>query len=152
MVRLAPSTAVGQSWDARRINALRQPDVSVLVVDDQDGFRRVARAVIERTAGFVLAGEAADAAGALAAVDALPSAALVLMDIGLAGDVNGIHATRSLLVRHPGLVVVLMSSYDPDDLPAAARTCGASTYVVKFELSPTLLRAVWLSGAGESGH
>lgn len=121
------------------------------MVDDQDGFRRVARAVIERTAGFVLAAEAADAAGALAAADALPPPALVLMDIGLSGDVDGIHATRSLLARHPGLVVVLMSSYDQADLPASARTCGASTYVVKFELSPTLLRAVWLGGIGQSG-
>lgn len=116
--------------------------VRVLLVDDQDAFRRTARAVIERTPGFVLAAEATHAEAAFAAVRAAPPD-LVLMDIGLDGDVDGIEATRRLLLRHPGLVVVLMSIYKPADLPTAARTCGATAYLPKHELSPALLRAVW---------
>ena len=41
----------------------------VLIVDDHEPFRAVARELLER-GGFVVAGEAADAAGALAAVRA----------------------------------------------------------------------------------
>jgi DNA-binding NarL/FixJ family response regulator len=115
--------------------------IRILVVDDQEAFRRAARAVIERTAGFVLAAEATHAEAAFAAVSAA-SPDLVLMDIGLAG-VDGIEATRHLLFRHPGLVVVLLSTYERADLPAAARACGATTYLPKHELSPALLRAVW---------
>jgi DNA-binding NarL/FixJ family response regulator len=121
----------------------RQPnDVRVLLVDDQDAFRRAARAVIERTPGFVLVAEAVHAEGALAAVCTVPTD-LVLMDIGLDGSVDGIEATRVLLLRHPGLVVVLMSTYEPVDLPTQARTCGATAYLSKHELSPTTLRAIW---------
>lgn len=124
--------------------------VRVLLVDDQDAFRRAARAVIERTAGFVLVAEAAHAEVAFAAVRAT-SPDLVLMDIGLAAGVDGIEATRSLLRRHPGLVVVLLSTYERADLPAAARACGATTYLPKHELSPALLRAVWDRQPG-AGH
>jgi DNA-binding NarL/FixJ family response regulator len=126
------------------------PEIGVLVVDDQDAFRRVARAVIERAEGFALVAEAADAAGALTAVVALPGPAMVLMDVGLGGGVDGIAATRDLLDRRPGLVVVLLSSRDPADLPAAARTCGAAACVAKFRLSPRLLRVLW-DGRGQSG-
>jgi pilus assembly protein CpaE len=121
----------------------RQPTaVRVLLVDDQDAFRRAARAVIKRTPGFVLAAEAVHAEGALEAVCTVPTD-LVLMDIGLDGNVDGIEATRLLLLRHPGLVVVLMSTYEPVDLPTRARTCGATAYLPKHELSPTMLRAIW---------
>ena len=116
--------------------------IRVLLVDDQDTFRRAARAVIDRTPGFVLAAEATHAEAAFAAVRAAPPD-LVLMDIGLDGDVDGIEATRRLLRRHPGLVVVLLSTYELADLPTAAHTCGATAYLPKYELSPTLLRAVW---------
>jgi DNA-binding NarL/FixJ family response regulator len=116
--------------------------VRVLLVDDQDAFRRAARAVIERTPEFVLVAEAVHAEGALAAVRTVPTD-LVLMDIGLDGSIDGIGATRLLLLRHPGLVVVLMSTYEPVDLPTEAHTCGATAYLTKHELSPTILRATW---------
>ena len=140
---LAPSTERAAAWHARQISHVPRTEVSVLVVDNQDTFRRVARAVVERADGFVLAAEATNAADALAAAAALPPRGLVLMDIGLSGHIDGIRATRGLVDRHPGLVVLLLSSYEPTDLPVAARTCGAAAYVVKHRLSPTLLRTVW---------
>lgn len=129
---------------------MTRDEIGVLVVDDRDAFRRVARAVIERADGFMVAAEAADAAGALAAVATLPAPAMVLMDVGLGGDLDGIAATRGLLDRRPGLVVVLLSSREPADLPAAAHTCGAAACVAKFRLSPGLLR-VWWDGRVQSG-
>jgi len=40
-------------------------------------------------------------------------------------------------------VVILLSTYDAESLPADAETCGAARYVHKEDLSPQVLREVW---------
>ena len=67
---------------------------------------------------------------------------LVLMDINLPG-INGIEATRRIVEAAPDTVVVLMSTYTAEDLPADAGACGARRYVHKEDLSPDVLREVW---------
>ena len=74
--------------------------VSVLVVDDQAPFRLAARAVLRRTEGFELVGEAADGEEALARARELRPA-LVLMDINMPG-MSGIEATRRSARRSAG--------------------------------------------------
>ena len=48
---------------------------------------------------------------------------LVLMDINLPG-INGIEATRRITAAHPEAVVMLLSTYQADDLPADAATAA----------------------------
>ena len=43
-------------------------------------------------------------------------------------------------------MVILVSTYTEDEMPPAARTCGASAYVNKDELSPRVVRALWEAG------
>jgi DNA-binding NarL/FixJ family response regulator len=116
-------------------------DVSVLIVDDQAPFRLAAGAVVRRTPGFDLRGEAATGEQAVARVDEL-TPSLVLMDISMPG-ISGIEATRRILDNHPGTVVFLCSTYQLDDLPDDAATSGAVAYVNKEELGPQLLRHLW---------
>ena len=113
--------------------------VRVLVVDDQETYRRAMIAVVAAADGFALAGEADSGESALSAADEL-SPALVLMDKRMPG-MNGHEATRRLTERHPGLVVVIVSVEDPD--PESARMAGAAAAVHKRDLSPVLLQAVW---------
>jgi two-component system, NarL family, invasion response regulator UvrY len=40
-------------------------------------------------------------------------------------------------------MVVLMSTYDVEDLPAGAANCGAVAYLNKENLSPDLLTRLW---------
>jgi len=115
--------------------------VGVLVVDDQRSFRAAAAAVVALTDRFTLVGEVDGATGAMAALDT-ESVDLVLMDINLR-DENGIDVTTTLLRDHPGLRVILMSTYADTDLPEGAATCGAMCYIHKEQLSPAALIDAW---------
>jgi DNA-binding NarL/FixJ family response regulator len=109
---------------------LSADEVSVLIVDDQLPFRLAARAVLKRTAGFELVGEAADGDEAVELVSELrPS--LVLMDINMP-RLNGIEATRQIVDQVPGTTVFLCST-----------SSGFAAYVNKEELGPDLLRRLW---------
>ena len=65
---------------------------SVLIVDDQAPFRLAVKAVLRRLPGFELAGEASSGAEAIALVDELHPA-LVLMDINMADRLGAIGGT-----------------------------------------------------------
>jgi two-component system invasion response regulator UvrY len=115
--------------------------VRVLIVDDQLPFRAVARTVIGMTAGFEVAAEAESGEEAIDAVATDPPD-LVLMDINLPG-INGIEATRRIRADHPGVEVILLSTYSEADLPADAREVGALAYVHKEDFGPALVRELW---------
>ena len=120
--------------------------VRVLVVDDQAPFRIAARAVVRATAGFEVVGEAKSGEEAVDQAGAV-SPDLVLMDINMEG-IGGIEATRRITEAHPAIRVVLLSTYDAEDLPDDARRCGAAAYVHKEQFGPDVLEKVWAEDDG----
>jgi two-component system NarL family response regulator len=103
----------------------------VLIVDDSAPFRRAAARLVAEV-GAAITDEVATGEEALAVVGAsVPD--LVLMDVHLPG-ISGVEATRRLCAEHPGVRVLLLSSYAAAELPAAARECGAVGYVSKADL------------------
>jgi DNA-binding NarL/FixJ family response regulator len=113
----------------------------VLVVDDQAPYRSAMKAVLRRTSEFELVGEAASGTEAIAMADEF-SPALILMDINMP-EMNGIEATRQLVSQHPGVVVILCSTYDAGDLPPEVATSGARAYLNKENLGADSLRRLW---------
>lgn len=121
--------------------------VSVLTVDDQAVFRRVAREVIDATPGFEPAGEACGGEQALEMIEQLDPA-LVLLDVRMPG-MDGIETARRVAATRPDTVVVLISIDDPDSVSPASRTCGAVELVDKKRFGPNVLRRLWAEhGAG----
>ena len=115
--------------------------VGVLVVDDQMPFRLAARSVVGVTPGFEVIGEAKSGEQAIEQVELLHPQ-LVLMDINMDG-ISGIEATRRITTEHPDTKVILLSTYDAEDLPGDARTCGALGYVHKERFGPDVLIDMW---------
>lgn len=115
--------------------------VRVLIVDDQPPFRVAANLVFDLIDEFEVVGEATSAEDALEQVTALEPD-LVVMDINLPG-MSGIEATRHLVAEHPGTFVLLVSTYQVDDLPAGAESSGALAYVHKEHLDSDLVEQLW---------
>jgi two-component system, NarL family, invasion response regulator UvrY len=122
---------------------VEEVSVKVLVVDDQAPFRGAAKRVVGMTPGFEVVGEAVTGEEAVDMVAALQPD-LVLMDINLPG-INGIEAVRRIQAQRPETLAFLLSTYAETDLPADARTCGASAYINKERFAPQLLAALWES-------
>lgn len=110
----------------------------VLIVDDHKPFRAVARELLE-SAGYVVAGEAADAAEALAAV-AAESPDAVLLDVQLP-DSDGFAVAKALAAAD-GPAVVLISSREADDYGRRVESSGARGFIPKSKLSATTLAAL----------
>ena len=115
--------------------------LSVMVVDDQAPFRMAARAVIRRSEGFSLTGEAENGVKALELANEIHPD-VVLMDINMP-EMGGIEATRRIVAELPDTFVILCSTYDISDLPPDAKDSGARAYVHKEQLGATTLRRLW---------
>jgi two-component system invasion response regulator UvrY len=119
----------------------RADAVGVLIVDDHAPFRTAASLVFDVLDGFEVVGEATSGEEALELATSL-APALVVMDIRLPG-MNGVDATRRLVAVHPETVVLLVSTYDADDLPLGAASSGALAYVHKEHLDADLVERLW---------
>ena len=111
----------------------------MLVVDDQEPFRRAMTAVVEETDGFVVVGSAASGEESLESAAAVEPD-LVLMDVHLPG-IDGLEASRRLTRGGPAPVVVLLSTYDEDQVDLTGS--GAAAYVPKATFGPDRLAELW---------
>lgn len=134
--------------DHARPYSQREMPVRVLIVDDQEPFRAVARTVVELTDGFEVVGEAEDGeASVRMAHDLHPG--LVLMDVNLPG-ISGLEATRRILadVATKPVVVLVLSTYEAAEYGPQAEEVGAACFIPKSEFSPERLVEAWSAANG----
>ncbi len=118
--------------------------VRVLIVDDQEPFRAVARTVVEMTDGFEVIGESETGEDSVSRAHDL-SPDLVLMDVNLPG-INGLEATRQILADHADgkpVVVLVLSTYEAAEYGPQAEEVGAAGFIPKSEFSPERLAGAW---------
>lgn len=115
----------------------KDPTMRVLVVDDQAPFRQAARAVVSLTPGFEVVAEAGSGEEAVSLAHLLHPD-VVLMDVHLPG-IDGLAACREIVADHPATTVLLLSTYQEEDVPGDTKTCGALAYVSKETFGPDVL-------------
>jgi len=103
---------------------------SVLIVDDSAPMRLMLKAFLSDLAGVI---RECDDGEQVLQVYAAEQPDWVLMDIAMKG-VDGLTATRGLLKLWPQAQVVIVTSYDDDQLREEARQAGACGYVLKENL------------------
>ncbi|WP_129336563.1 response regulator transcription factor [Cellulomonas endophytica] len=119
---------------------------TVLLVDDQALMRVGFRLVVESEPDLEVVGEAADGRVALDQVAAL-APDVVVMDIRMPG-MDGIEATTRIVAEHPGTRVLVLTTFDVDDLAFAALRAGASGFLLKSARPDELVDAIRTVAAG----
>jgi DNA-binding NarL/FixJ family response regulator len=103
--------------------------IRVAIVDDQDAFRIGMRALLSTIGEVIVVGEAANGRDALAVV-IRERPDVVLMDVRMP-HVDGIAATRAIRERVPETRVLVLTTFDDDEIVRAAVAAGACGYVLK---------------------
>ena len=123
--------------------------ISVLLVDDQPLVRAGLRVVLAEPDGFTVAGECGDGAAAVAAVEAAGGRIdVVLMDVRMRGT-DGITATR-LLHERGGPPVLVLTTFDEDEVLWGAIEAGAAGFVLKEASAEELIAATRAVAGGGS--
>ncbi|MGW6237523.1 MULTISPECIES: response regulator transcription factor [unclassified Streptomyces] len=114
--------------------------VRVVIVDDDQLVRMALRLVIGGEPDLTVVGEAADGDAALTVV-AEQRPDVVLMDVRMPGR-DGLSATRELLTRPAPPRVLMLTTFDSDDLVLGALRAGAVGFVLKDSRPQRILDAV----------
>ncbi|MEU4119893.1 response regulator transcription factor [Kitasatospora sp. NPDC028055] len=122
--------------------------VRVFLLDDHEVVRRGVRDLLEAEEDIEVVGEAGTCAQALARVPALRPDVAVL-DVRLP-DGDGVTVCRELRDRMPGLVCLMLTSFDDDDALLDAIMAGAAGYVLKQVKGADLVSAVRTVASGQS--
>lgn len=120
----------------------------LLLVDDHELMRQGLRAILEREAGVVVVGEAADGRSAVQLAREL-APDIVVMDVAMK-DLNGIEATRQIRTECPGVKVLALSSHSDSRYVNAILEAGACGYVLKANAYDDLRRALEAARQGKS--
>jgi len=122
--------------------------VRVVLVDDQALFRAGIRMLIDSQADLEVVGEASDGRDGVAVVRATRPD-VVLMDIRMP-VLDGLQATAELLGDENPPRVVMLTTFDLDELVVDALRAGASGFLLKDALPADLVAAIRIVAAGEA--
>ena len=122
--------------------------IRLLLVDDQSLFREGLRTLLSLHEDLQVVGEAGNGLEALAAADTLQPD-VVLMDLRMPA-LDGVAATRRLLAAHPAARVIVVTTFDDDELVFDGLRAGAVGYLLKDVSSDKLVEAIRAAARGES--
>ena len=125
----------------------RRP-ISILLVDDQLLLREGLRTLLELHPDLSIVGEAGDGIVAETLVERLRPD-VVLMDLRMPRR-DGVEATRRIVARWPNVQVLVLTTFDEDELVFRSVEAGAAGYLLKDVGSDALADAVRAAHRGES--
>jgi CheY-like chemotaxis protein len=139
-IRPTSPSLLGRRWKVTLTIPSHRGRVRVVIVDDSAPFRRAARELLQRR-GYLVVGEACNAAAARDAVERLRPDAL-LVDVGLP-DGCGFALTAALTRSQPDLAVLIMSANDQPAGENRLHASGARGFVLKSRLAGAPFERFW---------
>ncbi|MEU2562634.1 response regulator transcription factor [Streptomyces longispororuber] len=121
---------------------------TVLIVDDQPLQRFGFRMLLESQDDMTVVGEAGSGTEAVRLVDRLRPD-VVLMDIRMP-DMDGIEATRRVVVSGSPSRVLILTTFDLDEYAYAGLRAGASGFLIKDALPEELLSGIRAVASGDA--
>jgi DNA-binding NarL/FixJ family response regulator len=122
--------------------------IRVVLVDDQALVRAGLRMILLGEPDLEIVGEAADGSAAVAVChEQHPD--VVLMDVRMPGT-DGLEATRRLTAEPDGPRVLILTTFDLDDVVYEALRAGASGFVLKDASEERLVTAIRVVAEGGS--
>ncbi|SHK70286.1 two component transcriptional regulator, LuxR family [Pseudonocardia thermophila] len=129
----------------------RQAPTRIVLVDDHAIMRQGLRAVLDREEDLAVVGEAGSAEAAAAAVaKTRPNVVLLDLKLTTGPQADGLDLCKRLTQEHPGLGVLVLTTFAEDRLVVEAVQAGARGYVVKDVDTTELVRAIRAVSRGES--
>lgn len=122
--------------------------LKVMLVDDHEVVRRGLRALIETEEDLEVVAEASSGAEAVR-IAPIYAPDVVVMDVRMP-DGSGVEACRELKDRHPGVQVIMLTSFSDDEALFNSIMAGAAGFVLKQIRGPDLVEAIRTVGAGHS--
>ena len=123
--------------------------IRILTVDDHELVRKGIRFTLLSVDDIDVVGEAGNADEALlACAEERPD--VVIMDMRMEGDMDGITAIRAIRDRYPKTQVVALSSFFDQNLVQGAMQAGAIGYLVKGSSRSELVEAIRAAYNGRS--
>ena len=127
---------------------------TVMIVDDQRATRLGLALMIGKADDLRVIAQAEngqDALDQLAEIERrrTPRPNVVLMDVRMP-VLNGIDATAAITRRHPGVKVLVLTTYDQDDYAFGALGAGASGFLLKDTRTTDLHQALRAVAAGDA--
>jgi two-component system response regulator DevR len=125
--------------------------IRLVLVDDHAILREGLRSVLERQGGLVVVGEASSEAEAVAVVLATtPDVVLLDLKLSAGSEYEGLSLCTTLSAAHPGIGLLVLTTFLDEDLVVRAMHAGARGYVVKDVDTTELVRAIRAISAGDS--
>ena len=121
----------------------------IILADAQERYRRQLRARLEKESGLEVLAETASGREAVCLARELKPD-VVLIDVVMTPGLNGIDATREILVALPGVKVIALSNHSDREFVDGMTDAGASGYLLKDIAFEELLRAVRTIAAGRA--
>jgi len=122
--------------------------ITILLVDDQPLFREGLRTLLSVRPDLKVVGEAGDGEEAIKLCRLLKPA-VVLMDLQMP-VLDGVEATRRLHHEQPDSRVIVLTTFDDDEMVFDGLRAGALGYLLKDAPSEKLAEAIRAAARGES--
>lgn len=122
--------------------------IRVLIADDQEIIRHGLELILRTQPDMEVVGQASDGAEAVRLAAQLQPD-VILMDIIMPNH-NGIWATRQIVSQSPKIGVIILTTYDADDMVFEGVRAGAMCYLLKGTRSEAVLAAIRSVYRGES--